>query len=622
MPQNNCSSLSVSSLSAPSVDFVGTERGSESGRGDDISPLLITAVGGGAGFTVEREALPSEAGIKLTRLVFRFSAGPMPVLVEWRVPLVDIAGKWHCVIGSDRSLTADWVRYLESYATLNAPVICAFSSGGANRLTFAVSDAVNPLKLQAQVEEDTAELRCRVVLFDAPMAADTTECVVVLRRDRRDVAYHRALADVARWWEAMPEYRPAAVPEAGFEPVYSTWYGFHQKLTPEEIEEECLWAKKLGCGAVIVDDGWQCDDNNKGYDYCGDWEVARGKFPDFAGHVARVQAMGMKYLLWYSVPYAGLKSVAWARFQDRMLLKPFANAACFDPRYREVRDYLVGCYQRAVEEWGVDGLKLDFVDRFTAVAPGESREEVADMVSVPAAADRLLTDVITTLRKTRPDVLVEFRQRYIGPAMRKYGNLFRASDCPNDGWSNRVRTLDVRLLAAGTAVHSDMIMWHPDESTVRVALQLWAALFSVPQISVRRAMIKPEQERALGFFLRFWREHRDLLLAGELEPLFPMELYPVVQTRRGKDVLVACYADRVVALPVPPAGGRLLLVNATESERVVVECARTLEVSSITTFNCLGVSTVSAWRGLSGVCVLAVPAAGVCVLTIGESVIS
>lgn len=586
---------------------------------DTISPLVITAVDGKAQFTVDRKVLPAEDGIDLTRLVFRFPVNPTPVMVEWCVPLVDIAGKWHCAIGCDRSLTAGWTNYLESYATLNAPVMCAFSAHGANRLTFAVSDAVNPVKLQAQVEEDTAELRCRVLLFDAPMSTDTIECSVVLRRDRRAVAYHRALADVARWWEALEEYRPAAVPSAGFEPVYSTWYGFHQKLTTEEIEAECGWAKDLGCGAVIVDDGWQCDDSNKGYDYCGDWEVARGKFPDFAAHVARVQAMGMKYLLWYSVPYAGLKSAAWARFHDRMLLKPFSNAACFDPRYRGVRDYLVGCYQRAVAEWGVDGLKLDFVDRFTAVEPGESHAEVADMVSVPAAADRLLTEVIATLRRTRPDVLIEFRQKYIGPAMRKYGNLFRANDCPNDGWSNRVRTLDVRLLAGDTAVHSDMIMWHRDESPVRVALQLWAAMFSVPQISVRRAMITPNQERALGFFLHFWREHRDLLVAGELEPLFPLELYPVVRTRRGTDVLVTCYADRVVAVPEPSPSGRLLLVNATENNRMVLECTRPLNYVSMEIINCIGEPTLLAGGVIQGLCALTVPPAGVCVLTLGSA---
>lgn len=566
-----------------------------------------------ADFEVEREALAAEPGVALTRLTFRFSGAPAPVLVEWHEPLLDIAGKWHCAIGSDRSLTAEWTKYLESHATLNAPVLCAFSAAGTNRITFAVSDAVNPVKMQAQVEEDTAELRCRVVLCDPP-ASSKSEYTVVLRIDRRAAPYQRALGDTARWWESMEAYRPAAVPPAGLEPVYSTWYGFHQKLAPGEIEDECRWAKALGCGAVIVDDGWQCDDENKGYDFCGDWEVARSKFPDFPAHVARVQAEGLKYLLWFSVPYAGLKSAAWARFRDRVLVKPFANAACLDPRYREVREYLIACYRRAVDEWGVDGLKLDFVDQFTAVEPGAGGVERADMDSVPAAADRLLTEVIATLRRTRPDVLIEFRQKYIGPAMRKYGNLFRANDCPNDGWSNRVRTLDVRLLAGGTAVHSDMIMWHRDESPVRVALQLWAALFSVPQISVRRAAITAEQERALKFFLTFWRANRDLLLGGELEPLFPLELYPVVRTRLGGDVLVACYTDRVATLPGVAVGGRLLLVNATENDRIVVECGQALRYASMRTFTCTGEETVSAGGELSGVRALAVPPAGVCVL--------
>ena len=37
---------------------------------------------------------------------------------------------------------------------------------------------------------------------------------------------------------------------------------------------------------------------------------------------------------------------------------------------------------------------------------------------------------MTRLTKIKTDVLIEFRQSYIGPLMRKYGNLFRAGDCP------------------------------------------------------------------------------------------------------------------------------------------------------------------------------------------------
>ena len=43
---------------------------------------------------------------------------------------------------------------------------------------------------------------------------------------------------------------------------------------------------------------------------------------------------------------------------------------------------------------------------------------------------------------------------YIGPAMRKYGNIFRAHDCPNDAQSNLTRTIDLRLLSGNTAVRA------------------------------------------------------------------------------------------------------------------------------------------------------------------------
>lgn len=46
--------------------------------------------------------------------------------------------------------------------------------------------------------------------------------------------------------------------------MYSTWYSFHQALTPEGIEEQCRLAKALACATVIVDDGWQTSSSERG----------------------------------------------------------------------------------------------------------------------------------------------------------------------------------------------------------------------------------------------------------------------------------------------------------------------------------------------------------------------
>ena len=100
--------------------------------------------------------------------------------------------------------------------------------------------------------------------------------------------------------------------------------------------------------------------------------------------------------------------------------------------------------------------------------------------------------------------------------MRKYGNMFRAGDAPNAAQVNRVRTVDLRLTSGTTAVHSDMIMWHPEEAVESAALQLLNVLFSVPQVSVRFGRVPTSHREMVAFYIGYWRTHRDVLLDGDL----------------------------------------------------------------------------------------------------------
>jgi len=290
--------------------------------------------------------------------------------------------------------------------------------------------------------------------------------------------------------------------------------------------------------------------------------------------VERVHALGLQYLLWYSVPFVGVHSAAYDRFQGKFLGESSRlGTAILDPRFPEVREYLIGTYEAAMRAWDLDGFKLDFVDAFEP-PPGQPVERGGgrDIDAVPEAADRLLMDAIARLRAIKPDVMVEFRQSYIGPLMRKYGNMFRAGDCPNDAVETRLRTLDIRLLCGDTAAHADMLMWHPEEPAESAALQLLNVLFSVPQISVLLDRVPPEHIAMLRFWLGFWREHRDVLLDGSLAPLAPEAMYPVVHARTPEKLVAAVYADAVAALAAPPPA-LLLIVNGTLGERVVLELA-------------------------------------------------
>ncbi len=551
-------------------------------------------------------------GLEEVRLILHADAPhPLPPLaLRWAYPAVDIQSRWDTAAGWSRGNRVNWADGMTSKATSQAPVVCLYSLSGLNRLTFALSDALNPVTLRAGIHEETAVFDCALEMFRDP-GPPVSDYTATLRLDTRPVPYYEALDDVQAWWATLPGYVPSPVPAATREPMYSTWYSFHQQLTPDGIEAQCRLAKDIGCGAVIVDDGWQTADGGRGYAYCGDWEVSPARIPDMAAHVARVHALGLKYLLWYSVPFVGIHSRAWTRFRDRFLsvVDMTGQVGVLDPRFPEVREYLLTTYERALRDWDLDGLKLDFVDSFP-VPQEDQYGGGRDCDSVPDAVDRLLSDAMGRLRAIKPDVMIEFRQSYVGPLMRKYGNMFRAGDCPDDPLGNRLRTLDIRLLCGDTAAHADMLMWHPDETTENAALQIINVLFAVPQISVLLDRLPPEHTLMLRWWLAWWREHRAVLLGGKLMPLHPEMMYPVVIAAGPRKKIVAAYADLVIS-PGNDLTDELWLVNGTQSDRLVLELAQDYGTRLLSVRDCRGrpVREEKVRLG-AGLCVLPVPPSG------------
>src|SRR5262249_21362362 len=276
-------------------------------------------------------------------------------------------------------------------------------------------------------------------------------------------------------------------------------------------------------------------------------------------------------------------------FKDESLrFEADLGAYVLDPRYPEVRRHLVDVYRRAIRDWDVDGVKLDFIERLAADAKTVlSATDGRDYASVNEAADRLFTDILAELRAVKPDVMIEFRQPYIGPLIRKYGNMFRASDCPNAYLSNRVKTTDLRLLSGTTAVHADMIMWHPEEPVEIAALQLLNILFSVPQVSVRLQEIPKDHLAMVRFYASYWRENRNVLLDGSFEAHSPGANYPVLVGRAGDKQIVGLFGDAVVRLDAG-APARIDVVNAKASPGVVLAAAEGLGTYRYTVRDCQG----------------------------------
>ena len=556
----------------------------------DMGGIEVAAEGDRASFTLQTEVTEVEPGLSIAtlRLTSPEPAEPPLLTLALSMPSHDIHGVWTTGAQFNKSLGPDWYpSTIASTMTRHAPVIALFGADDGNRLTLAVSEALDPVQLTAGVREEDARVYARVELF-AERRDAVGSIEIDLRIDRRDQPLHRSLGEVADWWAARPGFEPAPVPERARLPMYSTWYSYHQSVSAEALLGEIRIGKELGFDAIIIDDGWQTLDSQRGYAYTGDWKPER--MPEMKAFVDAAHQLGVDVLLWYSLPLVGEKSEVFNRFEGRYLRHWEEQGAwVLDPRYPEVREHIIDTYRRAIADWGIDGFKLDFLGFLVANEETElTAEDGRDFASVDRAVDRLMTDIMVELREVVPEIMIEFRQPYIGPLMRKYGNMFRAGDTPNAAVENRVRVVDLRMLAGGTAVHSDMFMWHSEEPVETAALQILNILFSVPQLSVRLADIPDDHRQMVRFYADYWRLNRETLLDGDFTPRFPLANYPRLDACTPAKCIVAVYQDLVVDLDREPLPDAVDVVNATPLGRLVVGAPSEVGTFAYTTFDVLG----------------------------------
>ena len=497
---------------------------------------------------------------------------PKPILVQWTIPCTDLYSVWNAGGSFSRYLGMDWAkRVCRSRLACGAPFYALVSPSDENRMTISLSDPKTPCEIASGVCEETAEVACEVRFFTEPIGKITSYCATI-RIDTRAIHYCDALHDADHFLAKDCGYPSAYIPDAAKRAMYSTWYSFHQKIDVDKIIRQCELAKEYGMESVIVDDGWQTDDASRGYAYCGDWEACPEKVADMKAFVDRVHALGMKFILWFSVPFVGVHSKVYSRFSEMFLDgdKTISGNdwAVLDPRYPEVRRFLVDRYVRAKKEWGLDGFKLDFIDDFRLFKQTKAFDERWDTISLEDGVDRLLSEVLSALRAIDPDVLIEFRQSYFGPAIRKYGNMIRVKDCPNDPLVNHVCGTDLRLVSGKTPIHSDMMMWNRNDTSESVAHELICSLFLVPQISVLLDGIPDSHKGVLRFWLTYERENREILLDGRFSASSPEHLYTQVKSEKNGKMIAVAHADPLLVLD---CDAKLDFINATSGNTLIVK---------------------------------------------------
>lgn len=546
----------------------------------------------------------SEDGIFIYDVLFRpeQACSPSKITVEFNIPYIDAFSLWNSQCGLVRNVLPDWRpqhQISKSRLASGVPIQSVISQSGNNVFTLSVNDAKTPIEISCGTEEADKSCLCRISFFTIPIG-EINEYKSQIIIDMRKIPFYEAISDAAERMRGSEQF----VPSHARMPMYSTWYNFHQNINDAELIEECKKAYKLGMKSIIVDDGWQTENNGGGYAYCGDWRVCKSKIKDMRAFVDTVHDIGMKVMLWYSVPYVGKYSDAWARFRGEFLNGEENEWSCLDPRFPEVREYLISIYEKAAREWNLDGFKLDFIDAFALTEYSDKASGERDFESLEDAIECLLKEITSRLKSINPDILLEFRQPYVGPVVTKYGNMIRVGDCALDAFINRVGVLDLRLTSGRAAVHSDMITWNDNDTNESVAKQMIAVLFGVPQISVQLSEITPEHYEVLKFWLSFWTENKEILLDGELRIYNPEANYSMAEAKLNKKKICVCYSRNIVET----SENELVTVNGTGEGYIAVRAAGDFEYEIL---NCMGRQIECAPIKMNGISVFNVPQSGV-----------
>jgi len=227
------------------------------------------------------------------------------------------------------------------------------------------------------------------------------------------------------------------------------------------------------------------------------------------------------------------------------------------------------------EDFGVDLLKIDFLDQAMVYQHSAGDGDLADVGRAMARMLRQVRDRLDTAGYG--SVAFEFRQPYVSPAIGRYAEVLRANDCPADSVMNRLSTVDARLLAVGQVVHTDPMMWGLTGGAEAVAQQLYAGWFAVPQISMRLAELNQVQTSALRGLLALWQGHIDVTLDGVLQVSGGERGYDLVQSVRTDldRSVIARYGPCVVDLDTSSTT-LTTVINATAEDRVVLRTTRAI----------------------------------------------
>ena len=475
--------------------------------------------------------------------------------MRFSVPILDMHGYW---VPESRTPSTKivWVIESKSAGQRAFPFIAFFNSRQINRLSAGLTNLTDDARILAKMNQE----KCTYdITIEVALGKDSQDFELVI--DQRPQVWTDSLAD---WRKALalplPEF-----PEGAWEPVFCTWYAVHAAVTQDWVEKNAEVASRLGFRTLIIDDGW-CFDVMKRvspetistwYEMIGDWFLSEKKFPDFENHRKRVQAMGRKYLLWVAPFLIGAKSELYKQLAD--IVKPEYHEGCytFDSSRKEAAKLLLGKMKHVIQDYGLDGLKVDFLDY---IFPNMEEPRGEDTT-------HFIQELARTIREVKKDALIEFRQAYATPGMLAYGTQFRAGDVPFDFIDNFHRLAQIRIsVGDGVPVHADPAYWHPQESPVNISRHMIASLAGVPMLSMDLLAISETEQKIIRHWLGFYQAHRETFNYGKWDVTYHQSGTAYAMVSNEKESIIILHDSARIGEALAKAAKHVFVLNLSPDE--------------------------------------------------------
>ncbi|MCL3782481.1 hypothetical protein EMN47_19025 [Prolixibacteraceae bacterium JC049] len=476
-----------------------------------------------------------------------FPAIPPQFKMKLAFPRKDIYTLWSSETWSNNSYFN-----LPNYDKAATPygIVSAITKEDKNRFTYTCKDDNNDKFLALFVEEKVDTMYFNLNFFvDNPPVTNILDYDAEIRIDLRNVNYVEAIADAASWRIEQKIGRMGDERIKMREPIYSSWYPMHRNIPVENLTREMDSIASYGFKSLLIDDGWQSLVKSK-IDTLGNWDA--GEVEDMFHFIDKGKEKGFQVYLWYSLPFTGGNPKVLKRFKDKFVrYRAPRQIYVIDPRYPDVRSYLIDVYSNMLEKWNIDGFWFDFINDYY---PDENvvlkKDMGRDLIGVFKAVDTLLVEIKNELKFIHPDVFFGQNLHAAGPARSNYQSSLTGFVGVQSAGIVREKMVNNRLLFGRYTPFMEIMGIDAEDTPEQVALKFQSILFEIPHLSFFPMTISPSVHSTLHFWLDYWRYNKQLLLDGTFRPLKPAKGYPVIQCSKNNKTLFVNYdALQIIELP-------------------------------------------------------------------------